>query len=120
MGIFECVNCSIILCDPDIYNRAEENPHRRKASWQTKIKCPKCGHIQTMAELRNKMILKTLLVRGIRQKEPEKVLVNLIENWARKELVFSAGCQADINLFLQELNRAERAAWKLRKGNGGE
>jgi len=62
-------------------------------------------------------ILKMFLIRAIRKKEPEKVLVNLIENWARKELVFSAGCQADIDDFMVQVNEEHREMLRKRRRN---
>jgi hypothetical protein len=59
--------------------------------------------------------LKTLLVRAIQKNEPEKVLVNLIENWARQELIFTAGCQGDIDDFLVQVNEEHREMLRKRR-----
>jgi len=72
MGRYLCVKCSSVLWDPDIYNRAVQT-ERRKATWKTLIKCPSCGHIQTLGEMRDKIILETddnkLGPRGLRLKK---------------------------------------------------
>ena len=62
-------------------------------------------------------ILKLLLVTAIRKKEPEKVLLNLIEDWARNELVFNAGCQGVIEDFLVQVNEEHREMLRKRRRN---
>jgi len=56
LGIYNCTQCGQLLIDPDLYYRAEGEVPRRRGTWQTRIKCPSCGKVQTMAELRDHTI----------------------------------------------------------------